>query len=225
MNLASRLIALCFIALGVFLMSGDATVVDRRMGLGGVLFGGAVWLIEGGLRAHEKDVARGRAWRATTGRSEFGPVRGRLLMFAAACACMAATPALIDNHILGAAFLALGTVPLLAALILAAWALDPRPLVVINAQGLFDRRVMKRMIPWSAVTGLDLDNGRLAGLTVTCAQADDLRRVGVWGEAGRYPDGFLIGDMLLDGDGAEMFAAAKRYRRKTNDISDHAVIG
>ena len=211
MTLAARLIGLAFILLGLFLLVSQADAEGHRLGLAAVLFGGSIWLVDFGLSAHGDDLARGRAHRTRTGLSAFGPCRVRLGLMALATLCFGATAPLISGGLLTLPSLLLAGPLFLCGLVLAAWALDPRPLVVIDAEGVWDRRIMRRPAPWSAITAIDDEEG-VGDILLRCVRVEAWRREGRWTAYGRGPDGFVVQTLLLDGDADDLMAAIRAMR-------------
>jgi len=211
MTLATRLIGLGFILLGLFLLISQADAQGHRLGLAALLFGGSVWLVDFGLSAQGVDLARGRADRLRTGRSSFGPCRLRLGLMALATLCFGATAPLISGGLLTWPSLLLAGPLFLSSLILAVWALDPRPLVVVDAEGVWDRRIMRRPAPWSAITAIDDEEG-VSDILLRCVRVEAWRREGRWVAYGRRPDGLVVQTLLLDGDADDLMAAMRAVR-------------
>ncbi len=214
MNLATRVIALAFGALGLFMLfPGD--VESRRLGLAALLFASMVGFIELGLWAHSLDLDLGAQRRAAAPSSAavtFGPVRVRLALFAASAACFGATPMVISGSVLSLPSILLGGPPMAAALLLALWATDPRPLVSIDREGVCDRRTMRTLLPWSRVEAVEIDDDGLGAIMLRCRDPEAFRRNGPLAAQSARVDGFLIHTLLLDGDAEAVFAAASRHR-------------
>lgn len=214
MNLATRVIALAFAVLGLFLLfPGDAE--GRRLGLAALLFAGMVGFIELGLWAHGIDLDLGARRRADTPSAEavtFGPVRVRLGLSAASAACFGATPMVITGSVFSLPSILLGGPPMAAAVLLAIWAADPRPVVSIDREGICDRRTLRGMLPWGQIDGIALEEDGLGAVMLNCRDAEPFRRGGPAAALSGRPDGFLINTLLLDGDAEEVFAAASRRR-------------
>ncbi len=210
MTLAARLIALGFGLLGLWMLVTRGDAESWRMGLAALLFSSSVGLADVGLRAQRWDVACGRA-RRRAGSTTFGPCRSRLGLMALSVLSFGAVPPLIAGGLLNWPSLLLSGPLVLAALVLAAWALDPRPVVVIDAGGVRDRRIMRRPAPWPAITATDEEEG-LGEVFIRCDGAAAFAREGPLVAHGRRPDGFLIQTMLLDGDADDLAAALAASR-------------
>lgn len=204
MSFASRVIALAFVAIGVFLATGEATAHDRRVGAAAIAFGLGVWCMEFALRAHGADLAAGRRRREGATVQRFWPPRRRLALTALSAAGLGAAPLLISGVALWP--VALAALPLLAAGFLAVWAAWPGAVVEIGPEGLIDRRIMRAPVPWSAPMTVQADG--LGLLLHTAPQAYRREGVAFWG---RRPDGFIVSALLLDGDASDLAQAVRRH--------------
>lgn len=210
MNLATHLFALIFAGVGVFLLS-EPDPEAERMGLAAITFAATVWFVELGLRAHAVDLVRGAERRTkpnADGAVTFGPVRLRLALFAGATGCLAVTPALICGSVTAWPAILLGGPPLAASMMLTCLAADPRPLVRIDGDGLFDRRSMRKPLPWREIRDLAVDETGAGAVTVSCRNAEIWRRGGPIAAMTARSDGFLVDTLLLDGDAEAVMATA-----------------
>jgi hypothetical protein len=212
MSIAARLIALAFIAIGVFLMSGEASWDDRRHGLGALAFGLSVWTVHYALRVQAFDFRQGETRRARTGRQEFRMPRASVGLMTLGTLLFAAAPPLATQGASVFGFVLAAPVAL-AFLWLAHWAVDPRPVVRVDPQGLYDRRIMRQPIPWKAVSKIVAENhGPIEALVLFCKDPKPYARRGPLVAWGRRPDGFIISAMLLDGRREELAEAIYQNR-------------